>query len=81
VDADIARYAMGDPQIRRLMTVPGVDVTVASGVSAAIGDIKRFAGPQTLVAYLGLNPSVRQSGEGRVPTIGVGAPVLGRARG
>jgi transposase len=64
VDADIARYAMGDPQIRRLMTVPGVDVTVASGVSAAIGDIKRFADPQKLVAYLGLNPSVRQSGEG-----------------
>jgi transposase len=28
VDADIARYAIGDPQIRRLMTVPGVDVTV-----------------------------------------------------
>jgi hypothetical protein len=46
------------------MTLPGVDMTVASGVVAAIGDIKRFAGPQKLVAYLGLNPSVRQSGEG-----------------
>src|SRR4051812_29715416 len=46
------------------MTLPGVDMTVASGVAAAIGDIKRFAGPQKLVAYLGLNPSVRQSGEG-----------------
>lgn len=50
VDADIARYAIGDSQIRRLMTVPGVNVTVASGVSATIGDIRRFADPQKLVA-------------------------------
>lgn len=64
VDADIASYAKDDPLIRRLMTVPGVDVTVASGLAAAIGDIKRFADPQKLVAHLGLNPSVRQSGEG-----------------
>ena len=64
VEADIAQQAIQDPIIRRLMTLPGVDVTVASGVAAAIGDIKRFASPQKLVAYLGLNPSVRQSGEG-----------------
>ena len=31
---------------------------------AAIGDIKRFAKPEQLVGYLGLNPSVRQSGPG-----------------
>jgi len=64
VDADIASYAMSDPLVRRLMTLPGVDVTVASGVAAAVGDIHRFADPGKLVAYLGLNPSVRQSGEG-----------------
>lgn len=64
VDADIARYAMSDPVIRRLMTLPGIDVTVATGVAAAIGDIRRFADPRKLVSYLGLNPSVRQSGEG-----------------
>jgi len=64
VDADIAKYAMTDRTIRRLMTLPGVDVAVASGVAAAIGDICRFSDPQKLVGYLGLNPSVRQSGEG-----------------
>ena len=50
----------------------GIDAAVlaklyASGLlleAAAIGDIERFSGPQKLVAYLGLNPSVRQSGEG-----------------
>jgi hypothetical protein len=64
VEADIAQYAIKDPLIRRLMTLPGVDLAVASGVAAAIGDIERFSGPQKLVAYVGLNPSVRQSGEG-----------------
>jgi transposase len=64
VDADIAKYAMTDRMIRCLMTLPGVDVTVSSGVAAAIGDISRFGDPQKLVGYLGLNPSVRQSGEG-----------------
>ncbi|WP_352923355.1 IS110 family transposase [Mesorhizobium sp. M1182] len=64
VEADIAVHALQDPTIRPLMTLPGLDVTVAASVAAAIGDIRRFSDPQKLVAYLGLNPSVRQSGEG-----------------
>jgi transposase len=64
VEADIAREAMSDAVIRWLMTLPGVDMTVASAVAAAVGDIRRFADPTRLVSYLGLNPSVRQSGEG-----------------
>lgn len=64
VEADIAAHALHDPTICRLMTLPGIDVTVAASVAAAIGDIRRFSDPQRLVAYLGLNPSVRQSGEG-----------------
>jgi hypothetical protein len=36
-----------------------------TGRRAAIGPVARFAGPDKLVAYLGLNPSVHQSGEGR----------------
>jgi transposase len=64
VEADIAQHALNDPTILRLMTLPGTDVTVAASVASAIGDIRRFSDPQKLVAYLGLNPSVRQSGEG-----------------
>lgn len=64
VEADIAVHALQDPTIRRLMRLPGLDVTVAASVAAAIGDIRRFSDLQKLVAYLGLNPSVRQSGEG-----------------
>ncbi|MEW9838756.1 IS110 family transposase, partial [Mesorhizobium marinum] len=64
VEAEIAEEALSDPVIRRIMTLPGVDMTVATGVAAAIGDVRRFPDPQKLVGYLGLNPSVRQSGEG-----------------
>ena len=65
VERVLARDARADPNVTRLMTIPGIDMVVAVGLMAAIGPIARFAGPDRLVAYLGLNPSVHQSGEGR----------------
>lgn len=59
LDREIAQAA-----VKRLLTVSGINLTVAAGVIAAIGDIKRFASPQKLVSYVGLNPRVRQSGLG-----------------
>ena len=44
------------------MTIPGVDVTVAMSITAAVGDFERFCSPNKLVSYLGLNPRVKQSG-------------------
>lgn len=64
VEQDIARAAMPDADVRRLMTIPGVDMVVAVGVMAAIGRVDRFASADHLSAYLGLHPSVRQSGDG-----------------
>ena len=46
------------------MTVPGVNVIVAATFMAAVGDIRRFPDRRKLVAYLGLDPRVRQSGDG-----------------
>jgi len=45
------------------MTVPGVNLIVAATFLAAVGDIHRFANRRQLVAYLGLDPKVRQSGD------------------
>lgn len=64
VERDIARAALSDPNVTRLMTIPGVDMVVAVGLMAAIGRIERFESPDKLAAYIGLNPSVHQSGEG-----------------
>lgn len=61
-DRQIAAEALEDVTVKRLMTIPGIDVGVAWGLVAAIGDIGRFPSPQKLVSYLGLNPRVRQSG-------------------
>lgn len=62
VERDIAIDAIDDPIVARLMTVPGIDVTVAIAVVAAVGNFSRFESPDRLVSYLGLNPRVRQSG-------------------
>jgi transposase len=59
----ITRQALGWPEIRRLMTVPGVNLICAATFMAAIGDVSRFMTSRKLVAYLGLDPKVRQSGE------------------
>lgn len=64
VERDLAQVAIASQPIRRLMTIPGIDMVVAEGLMAAIGDPFRFPCPQKLVSYLGLNPSVRQSGPG-----------------
>src|SRR3954451_154286 len=62
IDAELARIALGCPDTRRLMTIPGVDMTVAMAITAAVGDFSRFGSPTKLVRYLGLNPRVKQSG-------------------
>ncbi|MDQ4072488.1 MAG: IS110 family transposase [Actinomycetota bacterium] len=64
IEAELARAALARADIRRLMTIPGVDLVTAASVVAAIGDVERFATPRQLVGYLGLDPRVRQSGEG-----------------
>jgi transposase len=60
----IAAAALESVEIKRLMSVPGVNVIVAATFMAAVGDIRRFKNPRKLVGYLGLDPRVHQSGPG-----------------
>ncbi|HEX6012670.1 MAG TPA: IS110 family transposase, partial [Geminicoccaceae bacterium] len=62
LDRLLGADALSDPDAQRLMTLPGVSVVTAIALLAAIGDITRFPTPRHLVAYLGLDPRVRQSG-------------------
>ena len=62
VDAELARSRSTIANARRLMTIPGVDMAVAVAIVATVGDFSRFESPDKLVSYVGLNPSVRQSG-------------------
>jgi transposase len=63
IERELASEALSSPEIRRLMSVPGVSLVSAAAFVAAVGDIHRFHSPKQLVSYLGLDPRVRQSGE------------------
>jgi transposase len=63
VERLIAQQAFTWPEIRRLMTVPGVNLICAATFVAAVGNADRFLSSRKLVAYLGLDPKVRQSGD------------------
>jgi transposase len=62
VERQIATAALHSPEIRRLMTVPGVNVICAATFMATVGEIGRFPTQRQLVGYLGLDPRVYQSG-------------------
>lgn len=61
LDAQVAEiYAFLDT---RLHTIPGVGPVLAATILAEVGDISRFGSdPAKLVAYAGIDPSVKQSG-------------------
>lgn len=58
----LAEQAVASAEIRRLLTVPGVNLITAATFVAWVGDVRRFPSARKLVAYVGLDPRVRQSG-------------------
>jgi transposase len=78
VERQIARQALGSPELRRLMTVPGVNVICAAAFLAAVGEVRRFPTSRKLVGYLGLDPRVYQSGS--TPAKGGGSQSRARPR-
>jgi len=61
LEAKLAPLAYQREQVKLLMTLPGVGVSVAQGLMAAWGDISRFPDAHRAASYLGLVPSTRQS--------------------
>jgi transposase len=63
LDQQIAKRGFDEVKVKLLMTLPGVSVTVATAVLAALGDVTRFRDGDAAAAYLGLVPSTKQSGD------------------
>jgi hypothetical protein len=63
LDQQLAEAAYQQPAVKLLLSLPGVDVTVAQTIVAALGDVKRFPNADHAAAYLGLVPSTHQSGQ------------------
>ena len=52
-----------EPLVRALQALRGVDLVVAVTFAAEVGDVSRFENPRQLMAYLGLVPGERSTGE------------------
>jgi len=51
-----------------IATIPGIGAINGSMILSEIGDIKRFSNPNQLIAFAGLDPTVRQSGNFKART-------------
>lgn len=71
---ELNKEAKKDAVIELLMTIPGIGPATAAAYVATIDDPKRFSDGEKVAAYLGLTPSVYQSGEteyrGRITKMG-----------
>ncbi|WP_371364587.1 IS110 family transposase [Sporomusa rhizae] len=62
IDGEINKWAEQLPEIALLKSIPGIGETLAPLILGEVGDIMRFSNAKQLVAYCGIDPSVRQSG-------------------
>ena len=46
----------------KLTTIPGIGTTLGATILSEIGDINRFEKPKQLIAFSGMDPSIKQSG-------------------
>jgi Transposase IS116/IS110/IS902 family len=61
----IAQEVIADPLLLSVVRLCGVRDLIAFALGAIIGDIQRFASPAKLVKYVGLDPALDESGEGK----------------
>src|SRR5262245_291972 len=62
IDRALAELVLASLELRRLLTLPGVNFVTACALLAAIGDLRRFPTARHRVRSLGLDPRVRPSG-------------------
>lgn len=61
-----------NPEMLKLMGIMGIGKINAFALIAVIGNITRFSNPKKLASYLGLNPSQKTSGKGKMIKVGTG---------
>ena len=60
IERNLRKY---EPETQELLrSIPGIGITTAASLVAFVGDIERFSTPEKLVAYIGLDCRVYQSG-------------------
>ena len=69
LEAKIAELVKQFPQYQYILTIPGVGQLTGASIIAEIGDISNFKSSIKLVAFAGLDPKLRESGQyhGKTP--------------
>jgi len=62
LDSQIGELSSQLPEVALLTSIPGIGDTLAPLLLGEIGDIERFINAKQLVAFSGIDPTVRQSG-------------------
>jgi transposase len=62
LDSKIAAKAVESQEARLLMSFTGIDYHSAMLIASEVGDISRFPSPKHLISWMGLCPSLHQSG-------------------
>lgn len=65
LDEEIVAVASTIDEVELLLTIPGVGPYRALVMHAELGEIDRFDGAEAVVSYVGLDPTVKESGETR----------------
>ena len=65
IEKQLQALARLDPQVQRLLTVPGIGPLTGTAWLAFVGDPHRFRSGRQVASYLGLTPRERSSGERR----------------
>ena len=61
-DIDLSIMTLMEILNSPILTIPGVGYTLGSMIISEIGDINRFSNPSKLLAFAGLDPATKQSG-------------------
>jgi transposase len=68
----VAEEVSQEPLMLRTLKLLGIGIINAFAILAVVGDVRRFARPEKLAAYLGLNPGEKRSGKSKELKIGIG---------
>jgi transposase len=63
LDRQLTAIGKANPDIQRLMTIPGIGVIIATAMVASVADIHSFARARQFAAWLGLTPREYSSGQ------------------
>lgn len=65
LDRQLAAIGTVDPDVQRLLSIPGIGITIATAMVGSVVDIRSFKRARQFAAWLGLTPREYSSGQSR----------------